>query len=87
MRLKYQMAIQEVAGTYMAVATGNDVRSYYNILKLNKTGKTILEMLQQETSEDAIVAELMNRYEGDEALIRASVADIIDKFSKEGLIA
>ena len=87
MRLKYQMAIQEVAGTYMAVATGDDARSYNSVLKLNKTGKAILEMLQQETSEDAIVAELMNRYEGDEALIRSAVADIIDKFSREGLIA
>lgn len=87
MRLKYQMAVQEVAGTYMAVATGDDARCYSNILKLNVTGKAILEMLRQETTEDAIVAELMNRYEGDETIIRSAVTEIINKFAKEGLIA
>ncbi|MCQ2186278.1 MAG: PqqD family protein [Bacteroidales bacterium] len=87
MRLKYQMAVQEIAGTYMALATGEDSHCYKNVLKLNATGKIILEMLCQETSEDAIVAELMKRYEGDETLIRSSVSKIIEKFASEGLIA
>lgn len=86
MHLKYQMVVQEVAGTYMAVAIGDDARRYGGILKLNKAGKVILESLRQETTEDAIVAELMNRYEGEEALIRSSVAETIDKLSSEGLI-
>lgn len=87
MRLKYQMAVQEIAGTYMGLATGSDARCYKNVLKLNETGKFILEMLRQETTEDAIVAALMDRYEGDEALIRSSVANIIERFASEGLIA
>lgn len=87
MRLKYQMAVQEVAGTYMAVAIGDDARCYNSILKLNETGKTILEMLRQETTEDAIVTELMNLYEGEETLVRSSVAEIIDRLASEGLIA
>ena len=87
MRLKYLMAVQEVAGTYMAVATGDDASRYKDILKLNETGKEILEMLRQDTTEDAIVAGLMERYEGDESLIRSCVVATIDKLNLEGLIA
>lgn len=87
MKLKYQLVIQEIAGTYMAAAVGTDARKYNNVINLNETGKVILELLQQDTTEEDIVKELQNRYEGDEQVIRKSVKAVLNKLSEEGLLA
>lgn len=86
MKLKYQLAVQEIAGTYMAVAVGADARKYSNVLNLNETGKEIVEQLQQETTVDAIVVALSQKYEGEESVIRASVEKIVKKLTEEGLL-
>lgn len=86
MKLKYQLAVQEIAGTYMAVAVGADARKYSNVLNLNETGKEIVELLQQDTTVDAIVTALSQKYEGKESVIRASVEKIIQKMTEEGLL-
>lgn len=87
MKLKYELVIQEIAGTYMAAAVGASARKYNNVINLNETGKVILELLQQETTEEDIVKELQNRYEGDEQVIRKSVKTVLNKLSDEGLLA
>lgn len=86
MKLKYQLAVQEIAGTYMAVAVGADARKYSNVLNLNETGKEIVELLQQDTTVEAIVTALSQKYEGEESVIRASVEKIIQKMTEEGLL-
>lgn len=87
MKLKYQLVMQEIAGTYMAAAIGTDARKYNNVINLNETGKVILELLQQDTTEEDIVKELQSRYEGDEQVIRKSVKAVLNKLSDEGLLA
>lgn len=86
MKLKYNLAIQEIAGTYMAVAVGADSRRYSNVINLNETGKVIVELLKEDTTIDAIVAELMKLYEGEEQVIRSSVEKVIAKLTEEGLL-
>lgn len=70
----------------MAVAVGDDARRYNNVINLNETGKEIVELLQQETTIDAIVAALSQKYEGEESVIRASVEKIVKKLTEEGLL-
>lgn len=86
MKLKYQLAVQEIAGTYMAVAVGTDARKFNSVINLNETGKEIVELLQQETTVDAMVEVLSRKYEGEENVIRASVEKVIQKLTDEGLL-
>lgn len=59
---------------------------FNGLIRGNKSVMTILECLMNETTEEEIVQTMMTKYDGDEADIRADVADVISRLRKIGAI-
>lgn len=78
MKLKYDFIVREIGERYVAVAVGENAEDFHGIIKMNKSGKIILEMMKNEISKEELVAALMDKYEGTEEFFSGEV----DKFVK-----
>lgn len=86
MRLKYKMAVQQVAGFWAAVPVGEDSLHYNGVMSLNETAKDMIELLNNDTTEDQIVADLLKEYDVEEAELRQHVAEFLQKLRDEHLL-
>ncbi|MCQ2269076.1 MAG: PqqD family protein [Bacteroidaceae bacterium] len=86
MKLKYQYAIQPIADSFMAMAITEEQKAQNTLLRVNQTGKDMLEMLQQDTTEEELVKKLMEQYEAAEPVIRESVQKFITELNAKGLL-
>ena len=87
MKLKYEFAIQEVIGNYVAVAVGNKADQFGGVIRLNDTGKRIFELIQQELDEDAIVAALAQEYDASDDALRAEARKVVAELRSQDVLA
>lgn len=81
MKLKYEFAIQEVADTFVAVMVGDAAEKFNGLIRMNKTGKAIFDLLENDVTEEEIVAGLQKKYEGPEDVIREEVHKFLASLS------
>lgn len=86
MKLKHQYAIQAIADSFMAMAITDDQQAQNTLLRVNKTGKAMLELLQQDTNEDEMVQKLLQMFEGEESTIRTNVQKFVAELNAKGLL-
>ena len=80
MKLKYNFVVNEVAGSMVAVAGGEDVTKFNGFIKMNKTGAEILGLLKEETTVEALVEKMAKLYpESDVNEIKQSVESLVAK--------
>ena len=70
----------------IAVPVGKGAENFHGVIKVNETAATILKLLEQETTEEAVLDSLMEQYSGDRIEIADYVHDYIEKLRKEGLV-
>ena len=86
MRCKYIFEKMELDGEYIAVPVGEGTAELHAVLNVNEEAMRILELLQEETTEQKITSQLMLEYEGTEEEIFPLVHLYIDQLRKEGMI-
>lgn len=86
MKLKYKISVNSIADQNIGVAVGKDALIFKNLLFLNKTGKKILELLNEEVSRDMIIHIMLETYAGDEKNIENEVNSFIDQLVELGLV-
>lgn len=87
MHLKYKFVVQTLfKKDVVAVPVGKDAKDYSAMLKLNPTGGRIIELLSEDTSEDAIVETIASEFGADEATVRSDVHTFIQMLSDRGLL-
>lgn len=80
MKLKYNFVVNEVAGSMVAVAVGEDSTKFNGFIKMNKTGAEVLGFLKEETTVEALVEKMAKLYpECDIRQIKESVETLVDK--------
>ena len=57
------------------------------MITLNDTGCFLWEQLQKGTTEDALVAALLEEYDVDEAMARTQVVKFVEKLNGHGFLA
>lgn len=67
--------VQEVVDAFVAVAV--DTKEFHGIIRMNKTGKYIFELLQNEISKEEIVSKLEEKYDVKEVEIDKMVQEFI----------
>ena len=85
MKLKYDIAIQEVADKFMAVAKNGETEEVEKVLNLNETGAIILRALQDGADTPAIVSQLLAEYDVSQREAEAEVNNFIDMLKENGL--
>lgn len=77
MKLKDGFVTHEMGGEQIMVATG--AASFAGLVRSNATAAFIVECLKEETTREAIVAKMLEKYDADRAIIAADVDKIVAK--------
>ena len=87
MKIKKGFVLEEVAGSYLACATGKLAKSFPGFVRLNETGAFLWRELSEadKTAQD-LVAALMNEYEIDEATAAHDAEVFVNNLQKSGIL-
>ena len=86
MKSKYSFEMMELDGETIAVPVGDNADELHAVVNVNEEAKRILELIQEETTVDRIVDQLMKEYEGEKAEIARLVSAYIEQLRQEGLL-
>ena len=85
MKLKYDIAIQEVADKFVAVAKNGETEEVEKVFTLNETGVIILRALMDGADTTAIVSQLLAEYDVSPQEAEAEVNAFIDMLKENGI--
>ncbi len=86
MKLIEKFIVREVGGAPVAIATGKASAKLKGYIQLNEVSKDIFDLLQTETTEEAIVDAIVTKYEADKQVVTADVKEFIQGLSEAGLL-
>ena len=86
MRLKYSYEIMEVEGQRFAVPMEEDADGFNGVIKLSKTAQAIFELLREDTSEEAIVEAMSQRFDAERNVLAADVHRMISQLQQKGIL-
>ncbi len=86
MKSKYTFEKMELDDEIVAVPVGESAADLHAVLNVNEEAMRILELLKEETTEEAVVAQLLKEYAGEKDEIAAHVHAYIEQLAAEGLV-
>ena len=86
MKNKYKYEIMEIADDLMAVPINDDASDFRGVIKANGITADIIRLLENEISEEGIIAELQKEYDATKEQITESVHKVLDTLRTEGLL-
>lgn len=86
MKLKNGIVTNSIDGESFAIATGGASKSFNGLIKNNPTAAYIFELLKTEQTEESIVKAMMDKYEVDEATVKADVNELLNLLKSKNLI-
>lgn len=86
MKLKYTFEMMELDDQQMAVPVGEGADEFHGILKLNGSAAEILKLLKEDTTEEAVTAALLEKYDIQEEELRKYVHDYISELKEAGFV-
>ena len=86
MKLKDGFLMRTVAGKTVVLPC-DEALDLNMMITLNDTGAFLWEKLQEETTQEALVAALLGEYDVDEETAKASVAAFVEKLNANGFLA
>ncbi len=85
MKLKDDFLVYPSGDRTVLVPVGR--KAFSGVVKANKTTAFIFECLQEDTSEEAIVRRMLEKYDGTEAEISADVRMVLSELRRIGALA
>ena len=86
MKLKNGIVTNSIDGESFAIATGEASKEFNGLIKNNPTAAFIFELLKTEQTEDSIVKAMTDKYDVDEATVRADVNELLDLLKSKNII-
>lgn len=86
MKLKEGVIVTQNGDETIVVAAGEAAQYFNGMIKMNSTASFITESLKNETTVDALVAALCEKYAVDEEEARASVISVVESLEKVNLL-
>ena len=84
MKLKNEFILHNIGDETLLVPTAE--ADFHGLVQGNKTVYPILNCLKEDTTEEKILIALKEKYDGDEADMRADITDVIAKLRAIGAI-
>ena len=79
MKLKDDYVLYNASETELiAVATGDEAENFNGLLRANTTAGAIMELLQEDLTEDELVSRMSERFDAAEDEIREGVSEVLD---------
>lgn len=86
MKLKEGIITNSIDGESFAIATGKAAKDFNGLIKNNPTAAYIFELLKEEQTEDSLVAAMLEKYDVDDATVRADVKELVALLKAKNLI-
>lgn len=87
MKIKEGFVVREVAGTYLALATGELSKVYNGSITLNSSAKFIFDNMQTNTTKEEVVKKMLEYYDDlDEKTAIDAVNEFVSRLEEENLI-
>lgn len=86
MKIRDGFVVREVAGTFLALATGELSKIYNGSITLNSSAKFIFDCFLVETTKEEVVKKMLDKYDGlDEETALGAVEDFVERLAEENL--
>ncbi len=86
MKLKDGIVTNSIDGESFAIAVGEAAQDFNGLVKNNPSAAFIFELLKTEQTEDSIVSAMLEKYNVDEATVRADVRELLDLLKSKKII-
>lgn len=86
MKLKYDFVITPMGEESIAVPVGELADEFHGMIRMNDSAAAILELLKEDTTEEAVVQALCREYDSPAAEIRQFVAAFLKQLRREGVL-
>lgn len=86
MKIKTGLLSHKIGDQYVTVASGEAGDAFHGMLRSNETMMELLQMLEQDTTEDALVDGLYAQYDAPREAIAADVHRILGQLRAAGLL-
>ena len=92
MKLIKGFIITQVEDGYVAIVAGGEslrnenMRKFNGMIRMNKTAAYIAELMKNETSEEILVRNFVEKFRTDEKIARENIQTVITALSGAGLI-
>ena len=87
MRINKEFVLREIAGDYVISPTGQTVLEFNGLITVNEVGVSLWKMLQNEVTEDDLVAGILSEYEVEEAVAREDIREFLDTLTEGKILA
>lgn len=84
MKIKDGFIVREILDSYMAVPVGERTRDVHGVIALNETGAFLWRMLEQDTSEDKLIASMVKEYEIVEKTAKDDIKEYLSFLKEKG---
>lgn len=82
MKVKDGFILRKVGRQFVVAATGEASRNFNGMLRLNEEAAFAFELLQKGTTQEELVSALMEKYAGEETVVRADVVAFLEKLKE-----
>ena len=79
MKIRDGFILRKVAGSYIAVATGEESVNFNAMVTTNETGAFLWEKLKDETTEEELLSALLSEYDVDKETAKADISEFLGK--------
>lgn len=86
MKLKDGVFLHQVGNEYMGVTQGDAAQSFNGLIRNNKTANSIMELLMVNSTEEKVVAAMLEKYDAPREIITNDVRKIVEKLRTAGLL-
>ena len=86
MRLKDNIVSHKVDKDFVTIFTSENPEDFHGILRSNDEAKFIIDCLQEETTEDEILARLQEEYEGDASAMLEDIRIVLGHLRTAGAL-
>ena len=82
MKVKDGFILRKVGRQFVVAATGEASKNFNGMLRLNEEAAFAFDLLQKGTTQEELVSALMEKYAGEETVVRADVAAFLEKLKE-----
>lgn len=86
MKLKDEIVLGNIDGRDFAIATGSLSQKFQGLINNNPTANFIFTLLKTEQTEDSIVQAMLEKYDAQEAVVRADVRELLAQLKAMDII-
>lgn len=86
MKINNNYVLREIAGDYIIVPIGENVKNFNGLIVVNETGKFIWENLNKEVEEDRLISLILEEYEVDEETATKDVREFISILKNNNIL-